>query len=218
MSVNINKWDCLVVNKNWMVLGLTTIKKSLISIHSSNDGSDMAARPFNINYKYLGDDKYDFGQVELISPVSLEEWLELPIRPYDNIIHSAHKTIRIPTVIQAQNCDKTHLRDIKLTTKAILERDNFTCQYSGKQLPRNKLNIDHIISRDEWKKRNLPGTPDNWKNMVACDKNINSIKSNKSLKDTDLKLIKEPREPLPIPASALIREIRYKDWEFFIAK
>lgn len=210
MSLNINRRDILVVNKVWMALGITTIKQGLIQIYSENNGIE-AGRPFDIEYEYLGDGKYNFDKIITVNPVSLDEWLKLPIRPYDTIIHTSNKVIRVPTVIQAQNCDKTHLRKIKLTTKNILERDNYTCQYSGKKLPKHLLSIDHVEPVSK-------GGQNTWKNMVACAKDINSKKGNKSNKEAGLSLIKEPKEPLAIPASSLIREIRNRDWHIFLHK
>lgn len=218
MRININEWNVLVVNKNWLTLGTTTIRNAMKSLFSTPDGNNMAAKGFVIEYEYLGDDKWNFENPLEIRPVELEEWLELEIRPFDSYIKSAHKEIRIPTVIQAQNCDRTHLRKTSLSTKSVLERDNYTCQYSGKKLPRHQLNIDHVISKDEWRKRGLPGSPDVWTNVVACDKNINSRKGNKSNLEAGLSLIRQPKEPLPVPASSLIKEIRSKDWEIFLGK
>lgn len=218
MSLNINKWDVLTINRHWLVLGATTIKNAVKSLFSTSSDNGMAAKGFLIDYEYLGDNKWDFSKVIEVRPVELEEWLELKIRPFDASIKTAHREVRIPTVIMAQNCEKTHLRKPKLTSHAILERDNYICQYSNQQLKKHELNIDHVISRDEWKKRNLPGSPDVWTNMVASSKAINSIKSNKSLIDSGLKLIRQPKEPLPIPASSLIKEIRSRDWEIFLHK
>jgi 5-methylcytosine-specific restriction endonuclease McrA len=218
MRIDINKWNVLVVNKTWLVLGTTTVRNAIKSLFSTPDGNTMAAKGFVIEYEYLNDDKWNFENPIEIRPAELEEWLKLEIRPFDSYISSAHKQIRIPSVIQAQNCDKTHLRKASLSSKAILERDNYTCQYTGVQLPRNQLNIDHVISKDEWKRRGLAGSPDTWTNMVASCKNINSIKSNKSLKECGLSLIRQPKEPLPVPASSLIKEIRNSDWKIFLTK
>ena len=44
-----------------------------------------------------------------------------------------------------------------------------------------------------------------WENMVFCSKHINLKKSNKNLKDLDLKLIKKPRKPKSIPVCNLIK-------------
>lgn len=211
MNINIDKWDVLTVNRNWLVLGTTTIRNAIKSLFSSPDGDLMAAKGFVIDYEYLGDNTWNFEKLIDIRPVELEEWLNLDIRPFDSGIKTAHREVRVPTVIMAQNCTKTHLRSIKLSARAIMERDNYTCQYTGKQLPRHKLNIDHVLPRDK-------GGTDSWTNLVTCDKDLNSKKGNKLNSEMGLKLIKEPKAPVPKPASALIKEIRYKDWEFFIGK
>ncbi len=215
MSLNVYKRDVLVVNRGWVVLGTQTIKGALVTLNSSTLGND-AGLAFNIEYEQIDENTYNFEKIVNIEPVKFEKWLTLPIRPYDAVIHTVKQAIRIPSVILAINCDETHLRKIKLTNKNILERDGFTCQWSGVKLPRHKLNVDHIISKDEWKRRGLAGSPDNWRNMIACDKDLNSKKGNKSASELGLKLIREPKEPFPLPASSLIRDIRRKEWEIFL--
>jgi len=211
MSVNINKWDVLVVNRAWLVLGTTTIRNAIKSLFSSPDGYTMAAKAFQIDYEQTGENQYNFENLTYVKDVSLEEWLALEIRSYDSFISTAKQKIRIPTVIMAQNCEKTNLRPIKLSVKNILERDGFVCQYTGQKLPRHKLNIDHVVPRDR-------GGGDTWTNLVTSSIDINSKKGNKLNSEAGLTLIREPKAPLPKPASSLIREIRYKDWEVFLHK
>lgn len=208
MSINVNKRDVLVVNRGWIPLGITTIKQAFVQLMSSDGG---AGHAFDIEYEYLGDDKWNFDNMVGIRCLPFENWKLLPVRPFDAAIHTSKQTIRIPSVIMAVNCNKSHLREIKLSAKAILERDNYTCQYTGKQLPRHKLNIDHVVPRDK-------GGKDTWENLVASSIEVNSKKGNKLNEEAGLKLIRQPKKPLPLPASALIREIRFKDWAIFLKR
>lgn len=211
MNVNINRWDVLTVNRAWQVLGTTTIRNAVKSLFSTSDEITMAAKAFNIEYQYLGENRWNFENPITIREVILEEWLELPVRPFDNFISTAKRKIRIPTVIMAVNCEDNRLRPIKLNTRNILERDGYVCQYSGRKLSPNQLNIDHIIPRSR-------GGKDTWENMVACEKKLNGIKNDKTPEEAGLKLIKKPKAPLPVPAEKLIKEIRFKDWEIFLHK
>jgi 5-methylcytosine-specific restriction endonuclease McrA len=211
MSLNINKRDVLVVNRGWIALGVITIKKAFEQLLSISKYDDIVSKAFDIEYEYLGDEKWNFDNCISIRDLPFENWKLLPVRPFDNAIHTAKQAIRVPNVIMAVNCEKSHLREIKLSTRAILERDNYICQYTGKQLPRHKLNIDHVIPKDR-------GGTDSWTNMVASSIEINSKKGNKLNSEAGLKLIREPKKPLPLPASSLIREIRNRDWSIFLKK
>lgn len=189
-------------------------------MNSSPDGHSVAARAIDIEFDRNPETgEWDFDNPVYMSPVSWEEWIQLPIREYDMVIHTAKMAIRVPTVIIAINNHKIHTKRVKLNRQAIRERDNETCQYTGRRLSRGEGNVDHVISKDEWKRRGLRGSPDCFENMVWCDKELNFKKSNKSKEELGLKLIRQPKAPLPIPVTALIREARHFSWKpFLIAK
>jgi len=208
VSININNRSVLVVNRGWIPLGITSIKQAFTQLMSNNGD---VGRAFDIEYEYLGNDAWNFDNIVGIRDLPFENWKLLPIRHFDSVIHTSKQAIRVPTVIMAVSCEKTHLREIKLSTRAILERDNYICQYTGKQLPRNKLNVDHVIPRDR-------GGQNTWENMVASSIDVNSKKGNKLNEEAGLKLIRQPKKPLPIPASALIKSVRFKDWSIFLKK
>ena len=124
-------------------------------------------------------------------------------------IATVKQHIRVPTVIVSLNYSKVPKREPKLTSAAIMERDNHTCQVTGIKLPKHKLNIDHIIPKSK-------GGVNDWKNMVSMSKEINSKKGNKTLEEAGLKLIKQPRKPNAIPICATIKDIRHYTWKHFI--
>ena len=210
MDINLNKRSVLVVNRAWMVLGTVTIKQALIQMNSSSNG-EPAGQGFDFEYEYLGDNMWNFDSPKNITPLNFEEWINLPIRPFDEVIHTSRLSIRIPNVVMAVNCDKSHLRHVTLSSKNIKERDGNVCQYTGIKLPAHMLNIDHVIPKSR-------GGKDTWENLVACDKRLNSIKGNKTPEEAGLKLIRKPKEPLPSTAASLIKEIRHREWEIFLRK
>ncbi len=70
----------------------------------------------------------------------------------------------------------------------MLQRDGYTCQYTGRKLPKHLLNLDHVIPRDR-------GGEDSWENLVASDKEINTLKGNRLNSEAGLKLIRKPVAP-----------------------
>jgi len=207
----------LCLNKAWQVIGYKSVKQAICAMHSTENGADMAAQAVDIEYPQLEDDVYTFERPQNMRAVSLKEWMELPIRPFDNVIKCAHgKVIRAPTVVVAVNCARMPKKQKRLSNSAIHERDGLVCQYSGKKLTRDTATVDHIIPRDVWKREGRAGSPDVWTNMVTCEAGINHDKGNRLNEEVGLKLIRQPKAPMPVPISALITEIRQQDWRWFI--
>lgn len=96
--------------------------------------------------------------------------------------------LRVPEIAVCTNYNKVPKTKIRLNRRNILLRDNFTCQYTGKRLNSNELNIDHVIPSSK-------GGKTSWDNLVACDWRINAKKGNKTLEESGLKLIRKPTLP-----------------------
>ena len=209
--MNLSKSDVLVLNAVWLPIGITNYKKAIVCLNSDNHGG-LVAKALDIQYKQIDDNTYDFDSPPIsITPVSFEEWMELPIRSYDATITTPRRVIRLPSIIVTLQFAKMPMRKVRPTHKNIMERDNYTCQYTGKQLPKSKLNIDHYIPKSK-------GGKDTFTNLITCSKELNSKKGSKSAAELGLSLIRKPFEPHSMPASALIREIRHRDWLIFLNK
>lgn len=205
--MNLKSYNVLVLNSVWMPIGITSYQKALVSLNSETNGQS-TSKALDINYKQIGDNEWDFNQVDTIIPLSFLEWLSVPIRPFDSVVRTINRSIRLPSVIITQ-FSKMPVREIKMSNKSIMERDNYTCQYTGKKYPKSQLNIDHVIPKSRSGK-------DEWTNVVTSHKDINSKKDNQLNEEIGLKLIRKPVKPLPIPACSLIKEIRHRDWSNFL--
>ena len=190
----------LHLNRNWQVIGYRSIRESITAMNSAPGGADKAALGVDVTYDVNGKASYN--------PLPWEEWLKLPIREGDKVIHTPRLAIRVPTIIIAINFAKVILREPKLSKAAILERDGYICQYSGKKLFRSQLDIDHPHPKSR-------GGKDSWENMVACDKKINRKKKDKFPHEAGLKLIKDPKKPLAKPIAAIV-PLKHKDWKPFL--
>ena len=105
---------------------------------------------------------------------------------YRELIHSAYLTLPLPSVIKLKEYARIRRKDIVLSRKNILKRDNHTCQYCGiRSVP---MTIDHIIPR-------YRGGEDTWYNLVAACVICNTDKGNKTPKEAKMKLKKKARKP-----------------------
>lgn len=75
-----------------------------------------------------------------------------------------------------------------VSRKNIIKRDKHICQYCGKYLGKKEYTVDHIVPRSK-------GGKNTWENLVTSCKKCNFKKANKSLKETNMRLLKEPKEP-----------------------
>ena len=108
---------------------------------------------------------------------------------YRELIHSAYLTLPLPSVIKLKHYARIRRKDIVLSRKNILKRDNYTCQYCGiRSVP---MTIDHIIPRQS-------GGEDSWYNLVAACVNCNTNKGNKTPRAAQMELNKRARKPTMI--------------------
>src|SRR5438034_11623133 len=132
----------LVLNRNWQAINIRTPADAFCQIATN------VATALEIN-----------GQNH-IRPVTWDEWITLPIRDCDNVVHTVRGAIRVPTVIVAVNFAKVPKRRPKLCARAIRERDGNRCQYTGELLRSDEGSLDHVVPRSR-------GGADAWENLVG---------------------------------------------------
>ena len=108
---------------------------------------------------------------------------------YRELIHSAYLTLPLPSVIKLKHYARIMRKDIVLSRKNILKRDNHTCQYCG--IGSVPMTIDHIIPRQG-------GGEDSWYNLVAACVKCNTRKGNRTPREAQMKLKKRARKPTMI--------------------
>ncbi len=109
-----------------------------------------------------------------------------PIEYTNFFAYTVRSKIKIPSVIQIAYFVKKPYTKPKFSKKAVFIRDNYQCQYCGTFT--TKPTIDHVLPRSK-------GGKTTWQNVVTACPSCNNKKSNKTLKEANLKLIKEPKEP-----------------------
>lgn len=108
-------------------------------------------------------------------------------------VRTPSRTIRLPRVILLTFFDKLPCKELKLTRHNVFERDKEACQYCARVLPREQLNLDHVIPRDY-------GGKTTWENIVCSCIRCNTRKANRL-----------PRGDCPVAR----RRIRFRMCYFF---
>ncbi|MFB0509086.1 MAG: HNH endonuclease [bacterium] len=109
------------------------------------------------------------------------------VESYDGLYaHSQNLEFPIPSILRLNYYVKIMRRDIPLTKRNILRRDNYQCQYcSRKHVP---MTTDHVLPK-------VLGGNDSWENLVCACVECNTKKGNAPLKKSGMRLIKKPKKP-----------------------
>jgi 5-methylcytosine-specific restriction endonuclease McrA len=111
------------------------------------------------------------------------------IESADAHIRSARMSMPVPLVIRLLNYVRVpHNLPLPLSRRALLMRDEFTCQYCGIQPGREHLTIDHVIPRSR-------GGRTEWENVVAACAPCNRRKGNRTPDEANMKLRNHPHRP-----------------------
>jgi len=106
------------------------------------------------------------------------------------VIKTISHTFPRPSIIRLERMVRRPRPRVRLTKREILRRDDFTCQYCGRQLP--YLTIDHIVPR-------RLGGVHAWNNLVAACPTCNHHKGGRTLEQAQMRLLRPALEP---PTSA----------------
>lgn len=108
------------------------------------------------------------------------------IEPGNVVLRTSTAEYICPSVIRLLYLIKRVHPVAKLTRKEVFMRDNFTCQYCGKQ--GKDLTIDHVVPR-------YRGGPHRWENLVSACKSCNHRKGGRSPEEARMTLMSEPSQP-----------------------
>ncbi|GIU92913.1 MAG: HNH endonuclease [Acidimicrobiia bacterium] len=104
-----------------------------------------------------------------------------------DLVWVAERTrIRVPSVVRLVRYVKVpYRRNVPLTRRAVLGRDEHRCQYCAAPAD----SIDHVVPRSR-------GGSHTWDNVVACCRRCNVRKGNRLPAEAGLTLLKTPQAPL----------------------
>ncbi len=95
----------------------------------------------------------------------------------------------IPKVIKLTYNLAVPNTELPFCRENILIRDNYTCQYCGVKLTATELTLDHVYPKSRL-------GPEIWENMVACCKDCNQRKANRTPREAGMKLLRRPYRPV----------------------
>lgn len=198
----------LSLNRAWQPIGHRTVKQALIALNGGADGV-APAHGMDIGYAQNADGSWNFDRPLYVNPVPWHEWVTLPVREFDLSVATPRLCLRVPTVIISTNYSRMPVRMPRASRASIYQRDGGVCQYTGEFVGRNGGNLDHIVPRQR-------GGRDTFENLVWAKREINTLKANRLPHEAGLRLVRRPRAPGPLPASATLREARHPDWRHFL--
>lgn len=112
------------------------------------------------------------------------------VKYYDDFsVNSAHRSHKVPAVMVVRSRYVNYARKVKNESnykKYVYVRDNYKCQYCGKDCAHNELTVDHVVPKSK-------GGANNWTNLVTSCVACNNKKADKSCKDARMHPQWQPR-------------------------
>ncbi len=179
----------LVLNRHWVPVGTISVRNALCLIYRE------AARVILPNDYSL----HDF-----------DSWASLAVNEDEPAISTVSLRIKVPEVVLLTRYGAFPRRRVTFSRKNLYRRDLYTCQYCGAKPAIQDLSIDHVIPRSRRGKSN-------WENCVLACLRCNRRKANRTLKESGLKLHRQPKEPRWSPFVTIPLAQRRTSWEQFIS-
>jgi 5-methylcytosine-specific restriction endonuclease McrA len=102
-------------------------------------------------------------------------------------IHSANIEVPVPSVIRlAAMIRRPYRVKRRLTRLEVFKRDQYTCQYCGKQT--RQLTLDHVVPR-------YRGGEHSWENVVSACVSCNRRKAGHTPQEAGMRLVHQPSRP-----------------------
>ena len=130
-----------------------------------------------------------------------------PLEIGEGEVHSVSETFAVPSVIRLLYLVKRPLFTSRLSRREVFWRDQFTCQYCGKQT--KDLTFDHVVPR-------VMKGPHTWENVVAACVPCNHRKAGRTPAQAGMRLLKEPRQPRANPYYHLMYRSLPDEWSVYL--
>jgi 5-methylcytosine-specific restriction endonuclease McrA len=145
-----------------------------------------------------------------MSTFDFDSWAQLAASEHDDVVHTATRIIRVPRVIVLQFYDRIPRTKVRFSRLNIYARDNNTCQYCGRHLPRAQLNLDHVVPRAQ-------GGRTTWENVVCCCVTCNLHKGARTPIQACMRLMRDPARPRWTPVFRTPEgRVAYREWLPFL--
>ncbi len=154
------------------------------------------------------------GAAKVIAPdfstFDFESWAELGEAAGPDVVRTINRAIAVPRVIVLQVYDRLPKQKVRFSRHNIYARDDNTCQYCRRQLPRTELNLDHVVPRAR-------GGRTSWENVVCCCVPCNLRKGCRLPEEAGMRLMKTPDRPRwSATTKTLGAKIAHREWLPFV--
>ncbi|WP_164021111.1 HNH endonuclease [Pyxidicoccus trucidator] len=176
----------LVLNRYYQPVHVTSVKRAFSLLYQG------VAKAIDAQYRL-----YEF-----------DDWAALSAT--QDCITTINRTIRVPRVLVLSAYDHLPRGRVRFSRLNIYARDNDTCQYCGKNLPRCDLNLDHVMPRSQ-------GGKTTWENVVCSCVPCNLKKGGRTPEQAEMRLLKKPVRPRWTPLfRGATRKVTYREWLPFL--
>jgi 5-methylcytosine-specific restriction endonuclease McrA len=178
----------LVLNRSYLPVHVTSVKRAFALLYQG------VARAVDEQYR-----TFDFAS-----------WRDLAVEVNHERVGVVGGFVRVPRVLLLIAYERVPKRHVRFSRFNIYARDNNTCQYCGRRLPRTELNLDHVIPRSR-------GGTSTWENVVCSCHSCNRRKGGKTPEEAGMILILRPKRPQWTPFSTEMFSLkRYREWMPFL--
>jgi 5-methylcytosine-specific restriction endonuclease McrA len=178
----------LILNRSYLPIHVTSVRRAFILLYQG------IARAVNEQYQ-----TFDF-----------DSWSDLSVSARDESIGLVNRVIRVPRVILLVAYDRVPKRQVRFSRYNIYARDKCVCQYCCHRLPRQELNLDHVIPRSQ-------GGTSVWENVVCSCQECNRRKGGRTPQQAGMTLARKPFKPKWTPFMQETFSLsRYKEWMPFL--
>lgn len=187
MDATVLNSSVLVLNRYYQPVHVTSVKRAFALLYQG------VAKAIDQQYRL-----YEF-----------EDWAALSAAHHDSI-GTIGRRIRVPRVVVLLAYEYLPRGKVRFSRLNIYARDHDTCQYCARQLPRNELNLDHVVPRSQ-------GGKTTWENVVCSCITCNLKKGGRTPDQAGLKLFKKPVRPRWTPFNrGFGRRVTYREWLPFL--
>lgn len=178
----------LVLNRLYQPVHITDVRRALAMLYLG------IARALDREYRL-----FDF-----------LSWSMVTAELGDDTIGAVRRRIVIPRVVVLLAFERVPRGRVRFSRHNIFSRDDHTCQYCQRRMPRRQLNLDHVIPRSQ-------GGGSNWRNVVTSCVPCNIRKGGRTPSQAGMRLVREPIKPTwaDLSRPPLFRA-RYREWLPFL--
>lgn len=109
-----------------------------------------------------------------------------PVERYGLDVRSVNLALALPSVLRLNYYVRVRRREVPLTKRNVLRRDNNTCVYCGRRLA--VMTTDHVIPKSA-------GGTDSWENLACACPECNAEKGSRTPQQAKMRLRRRPKTP-----------------------